>query len=305
MYASEHEWPAPVTGRRTILGKYEDMRVKWEFDNLSDFADQANVRASWSNWGFASRSEGNAGWYHTASMDEAQRFVRGGWDKGLEQVHKAVTAIELVSNTPEPRPHPEMDVGGYYPVVPLYVAGDPHHMVAQTSEQKVCRAQVDILVNTAVTCNVSTKQVSNFGAALLANVDRLENAGVRVGITFGLTYRNGGKGLDIMVRMKRPEQSLPLPVMAFALLNASMHRRLGFSVMEQIYFPEWKGHFEFGYGSPVNKFLEEPKDVWRIARLEDWGKWDESKAALDHMARKFEELAKQHNQERVAEIMAA
>ena len=63
-------------------------------------------------------------------------------------------------------------------------------------------------------------------------IDRLENSGYRVDLTFSRTVANGYKEWVMECSIKRESDPLDMDLLAFVLANPAMMRRICFAVVE-------------------------------------------------------------------------
>lgn len=206
-------------------------RYKYQFDDLPDVVDYISREPrKWSQ----GDSQANYDWYDkswTLGVDwqNALRMAREGWEEGIRKLH--ALAATVPNNTVTTR---EMSVAGEYPDVPRYLAGDPYNMVKR-GKQRVPKPTMTIVSSIGANCNVTGQQIANFGAAVVALVDRLESRGVRCEI-IGCWRSTGMRDSSTFCfswTVKRPEDHLDLSAVAFGLGHPAMLRRLGFAVMER------------------------------------------------------------------------
>jgi hypothetical protein len=87
---------------------------------------------------------------------------------------------------------------------------------------------IKFIVNNTVSWNVSTEVMARRGAAVGALIDCLEHEDYRVEVESVITTGSGAEYVDIRVPLKRAQDHLQLDQLAFALVNASWLRRIGF-----------------------------------------------------------------------------
>lgn len=177
----------------------------------------------------ASRQSGygfGQSWDLGHGYDGARHMAETGWEDGVQQL--AALAAVVPTATLATRSY---SVAGMFPDVPRAVAGDPFNMVRRGKVQAP-RPTVTIAVNTRVSCAVSAKEAANFGAAMVALVDRLETNGVRVEL-LGLMATSLKRRFAASWTIKRAQDHLDLGAVAFSLAHPGMFRRLGFAAMER------------------------------------------------------------------------
>ena len=154
-----------------------------EFTSLADaitFAD-GQPSAGWETPAnsVASRETGDTRekWTGTASWQAAKDLAASGWDEGREKIAANLAAIfasgaaELTCGAAV-----EHAVGGAYPDVPLYVAGNVCHMVSE-GDQLDSKPIIKLLINVSASASTSRERIANRGAAVAALVDEIESAG--------------------------------------------------------------------------------------------------------------------------------
>jgi hypothetical protein len=175
------------------------------------------------------------------------------------------------------------EVGGAYPDVPLYVAGEVCHMVNE-GDQLGEKPIVKLIVNTAASCAISGERLINRGAAITALVDEIESAGNSCEIiaTWPANARRGGAFYAPMVRIKAAGEIVPIDDLAFALGHPSMVRRVFFGLLEVDPKTDGKG-YENGYGIPVDIPADAlPADaIYLRGVVQDGERYDSAEDAMD------------------------
>lgn len=172
------------------------------------------------NWDF------NQGW------DGVQHLARTGWSEGAKDLGDRLT-VHMPEN--EHVAAWRYDVAGELPDVGRYLAGDPAHM-RRHGHPKGHRPIISIFVNNWISCAVNGNQMANFGAALVAMIDQLENTGRRVELTAGTIaqhYRNRDIIMSASWKVKGAEDPLDLASVAFAIAHPGASRRFGWSLWER------------------------------------------------------------------------
>jgi hypothetical protein len=200
-----------------------------------------------------SKSTHNPSWYKTAGWAACKKLIADGWVEGREKVAANLAAI-FASGAAELSCGDAVahEVGGAYPDVPLYVAGEVCHMV-NDGDQLGEKPIIKLIVNTAANCSITGERLINRGAAITALVDEIESAGNSCEIiaTWPAKARRGGAFYAPMVRIKAAGEIVPIDDLAFALGHPSMVRRVFFGLLEVD--PKTDGHgFEDGYGIPCD-----------------------------------------------------
>lgn len=167
------------------------------------------------------------------TYDKARTLAHDGWREGADKLSSITRAAANLS-APMLRPVSSYDVAGAFPDVPRAVAGDPLNMVNIGDEQIATRPSVRLWVEMGVSCNVTPKQIENYGAALLSQVDAMESADIRCEINLVWTCEaRDGFDYQITIVAKTAEQPLDIERLAFLMLHPSQFRRLIFDVMSR------------------------------------------------------------------------
>jgi len=229
----------------------------------------------------------------TASWRAAKDLAAAGWDEGREKVAANLAdiftsgAAELSNGAAV-----EYAVGGAYPDVPLYVAGEVCHMV-NDGEQLGEKPIIKFLINASASCNISADSIANRGAAVAALVDQIESGGTRCEIWVTFATRKGGKFYAPMVCAKRAGEPLDIDVVAFTMGHPAMLRRVLFGIVENDPFTDGV-RFESGYGSAETvPAAAIPGDVIHLGVLRDQTKYRTPADAMAEVRRLYNEQAEQ------------
>lgn len=211
-------------------------------DNLEDV--QNWLRATPNKWGsFSSQTSGSGpSWTLGASYEQALVLARDGWSAGAQDLSN-----RLEAHMP-PRDKADTwryDVAGELPDVGRFLAGDPANM-KRHGHPKGHRPIISIAVNIRLQCNVKAHAMANYGAALVAIVDKLEHAGRRVELiaTFATDQTRARVSAGWVV--KKAEDHLDLASVAFSLAHPAASRRIGFAMYEHSDVPK-----HWGYGTSL------------------------------------------------------
>ena len=176
----------------------------------------------------SSREMPSKGWDLHVGYAGALKLARDGWEEGVRNLH-ALSAL-VPNQTLVTR---EYSMAGDFPDVPRYLAGDPFNMVKRGKE-RAPKPTITIAVNTRISCAIDSQQAANFGAALVALVDRLESRGTRVELLGLLSTNVTRRRMCLSWTIKRAEDHLDLSAVAFSYAHPAMFRRLGFAAMERM-----------------------------------------------------------------------
>lgn len=210
-------------------------------ENLIDV--QAWLNATPRRWSSSySVSPMGTGWDLGVGFDGALRLAREGWSDGAKSF-----ADKLAAHMP---PHNKTaswryDVAGELPDIGRFLAGDPAHM-RRHGHPKGHKPVINIAVNNALSSAASAQQMTNYGAALVAIIDKIENAGRRVELTVHNVTNCSGARVSVGWVVKYADDAFDLASVAFSLAHPASVRRIVFAMMERSTTPT-----SAAYGRPV------------------------------------------------------
>ena len=214
------------------------------------------------------------------------RTANDGWEAGADLVNRhALKSFRAIADRIE-RPHYVYDVEGTDIDVARFVDGDPECWARQ--EQRLTegpgRRVFRFVFAWVVSGGVSTRTIESRGAAAVALIQAMELAGH--GVEVDLCYSVGagancGSGasyrkVEAYVNIKKADQPLDLPRLAFAIAHPASLRRIGFGLMERLprpilyNFTKSKG---YGNGDGLFDPLEQG-DVFLGGATYDRGDWN-------------------------------
>lgn len=203
---------------------------------------------STSRWDSDSRSKHDSEykWDFGLGWERTQELARKGWSEGAQNLSSKL-AVHMPNN--EHIDSWRYDVAGELPDIGRYLAGDPVHM-RRHGHPKGHRPIISLFINNWITCMIKADQMANYGAALVAIVDQLENMGRRVELLGG-TIAQSNVRRDVMMsatwKVKAAEDPLDLATVAFAVAHPAASRRFGWSLWETTAAPKDSG-YGFGLG---------------------------------------------------------
>lgn len=224
-------------------------------------------------------------WDLGVGYEGALRLARDGWHEG---VLKLGALVQSVPNAVEY--FKELSVAGELPDVPRALAGDPFNMVTRGKRRKP-KPSMTIVVQQGFSSYVSAQEVWNFGAALVAIVDKLESRNVRCEVLTTWTGEARSR-IAITTTLKRTEDALDLSALAFGLAHPAMSRRLCFAAAERA--PRELENSGYGRPSPVQPYdlIDLPEGALIIDGVgQDRGSCSTVEGALPFVATKLEKAA--------------
>jgi len=199
----------------------------------------------------SSRDTSNPSWAGSADWQETLDLAWRGWPEGLRKIKEQVSIIERFMSPRQP--HKELVHAVQGPGIldfDHYQQGRPDSWVVWEdidSQDGQSTVIVPLVFNLSTSSGVSPETMFRRGATICALIDILEHSRIRVevmAVEHATYYGSGTYTWKIM--LKKAQEHLDMDRMAFALCNASVLRRLMFSLAEQ-YVP----NLPLGYGSPA------------------------------------------------------
>jgi hypothetical protein len=185
-------------------------------------------------------------WDLAVGYEGAMRLAREGWSDGAKDLSDRLDAhLPARDKTDTWR----YDVAGEIPDVGRFVSGDPACM-KRHGHPKGHRPILTLAVNLAVAGVTKATAMANFGAALVAVIDKLEHSGRRVDLSALMVAQQGSIRNVIGWRVKEPDQQPDLAAIAFSLAHPAALRRIGFAMYERSDAPT-----HHSYGRPTS-FME-------------------------------------------------
>ena len=123
---------------------------------------------------------------------------------------------------------------GFVPNIPNYLSGRPDNMFSvKTQTYKSCKV-LNVCVNSAVSCDVKTKDIISFNQKLLNVVYTLEKRGYRLNLYVGVVAEfSKSKNIGAcFIKVKDSGKLLNVTNVAYPLCNASFLRRHFFKWVE-------------------------------------------------------------------------
>jgi hypothetical protein len=233
---------------------HQDSRlIVREFDSFYDFVTCA-ADHSLRKWGTTVSCQSSRGpdhstpWYASASMEDAvDMALHRGWPEGRKLLS---TVLAQVITQPIPFRSQSYDVGGAYPSVPAYCAGDPACMIEFQNNHILSRPVVSVDYKCNASASIKAQSIMFYGAAMLSLVLELEALGysVELRITSDISAFIG-PSLRTSFIYKRAGENLDIDRAAFAIAHPSVLRRFTFAIEEQ--HQELRAGYQVGYGSPA------------------------------------------------------
>lgn len=211
----------------------------------------------------------NNSWGEISSLEESCDKALYGWPEGLAKIDLALA--KLVSILPSVSIKREFRPSMYgYPVIGKVMTGQPTPFRRRIKVQSPSPTQrgklVKLYYNYAVSANIGSRDKFQTGAAVVALINSLEQAGYSCELFLvngNRCWTHNDSQIHIITCAKHADEYLSLENIAFLLCATDMDRRLAFSIMEQWSEADRKRMNVPPFGSypgAISYFPEEAKD---------------------------------------------
>jgi hypothetical protein len=209
-------------------------------------------------------------WSGTKSFADAVGLAGTGWSEGLEKVRRISEQIGHIAGCRALSPEMIHDVCGAWVDVGVFVSGEPECMLDVVMQEKEGVGKVlRITVEGFYSSSVGSNQIINRGAAAMALIDALENAGYSCEVIHSCAMQkafNGECRWEADLMLKRSGEALDADRLSFALIHQAMFRRIYFALCEHEPL-EIRREFGFGdylgnYGFPEESTLKDESQVY-------------------------------------------
>lgn len=184
----------------------------------------------------------------TRNIEEAFDLMEKGWPEGTNKLNDIdVTNSQFNIGKVNQL---ELNVAGYMPDVPTYLSGNPMCMYSRGPDFHP-KKQYEIVVQTGYAWFVKSKQLFNYGTAVLKVVDNLEQQGHRVRVVAVNYGSSGGYDQYHEVCLKDYADPFDINQLAFAICHTSFLRRICFALTESETDYGFGKAYCHGYGCAV------------------------------------------------------
>lgn len=184
-------------------------------------------------WSSASSNSNGSGhsWDLGVGYVGAEALLETGWREGAKDLGDRLAAYMPPRDKADSWRY---DIAGELPDIGRFLAGDPAHM-KRHGHPKGHHPIISIAVNIRVQCTVKASAMANYGAAMVAIIDKLEHSGRRVelAVTFASTMRHVVR-VSCGWTVKQADDPVDLAAVAFSLAHPSASRRIGFAMAERM-----------------------------------------------------------------------
>lgn len=208
-----------------------------------------------------------------------QRLAAEGWTEGALDLADRLSATLPMRDRDSTWRY---DVAGERPDVGRFLSGDPANMMRH-GHPKGHIPVVTLAINVWIRCDVKAQNMANYGAAVCAMIDRLENAGRRVEVIAMVTAPQGNDHSEILSAswtVKHAQDAVDYGALAFSLVHPGASRRFGWAVWDRLDIKQCDGHGAgVGYKATLDDLISPSpntlimtglnSDPYRCATIED------------------------------------
>ena len=186
-----------------------------------------------SNMSATSERTSQRSWFGTKNFTDALSKAKNGDVSEIGKMKKSLDSLKVEGKGITFSP--VFQVCGESVEVGRFLSGEPECMQEWEMTEAKGNKVVDFYFHIGGVADVTAEEKRNYGSATLAILDFLESSNVRVNLYLYTSNTFSGGGSTIyteVIKMKSAEDALNIPILSFAMTNASMFRRLMFKVFE-------------------------------------------------------------------------
>lgn len=169
----------------------------------------------------------------TESYSDADNLLFTGDNKNLTKLKKANIKSISSNDYTKNMLKIQKQVCGCLPNIPLYLIGAPNNMLNFKRTQTKSKV-INILVNIAVSYDITAKEIIEAGANIASVVRELEKNGIRVNLYISCFSKKSNDYIGFIANIKKSSAPLNMLNIAYPLINPSMLRRHYFKFVETI-----------------------------------------------------------------------
>lgn len=232
------------------------------FDSLGEFLDKICNSPINSNKKSSTRVEVWEGddieniWEGSRTFEEAVTIARIGWERKASELQRlSAPIVEKITSLVE-RSDINYDVEGTQVDIARFVDGEPEcwQYWTQTYHESTGTKHLRIVFNCMISAGITNDVIIAKGAAIASLIEALEFAGHRVQLDVAIGYKN----FEAYVTVKKHDQPLDMPRIAFALASPAMARRFMFRLLETQPRDLANAVIGYGYGGNHKEYY------WRV-----------------------------------------
>lgn len=250
-------------------------------------------------------SKTNSRSFYGCTPVEAQQMADIGWLSGAEKARAMSEGITAALGSLIERHDIVYDVEGAILDIGRYTSHEPEcwakfeTMMVESISPKFVR----VVVNIAGSAGVSADVFIGRGAVIAALVDLLSFSGCSVELVVADVAKHKENFHTTLVTIKRFEEPLDLPMVAYAMGHPSTHRVHWFSLMET-QSRDVRDAFNIclggGYSSPTTLDASEHGDIYVDRMLYGESQWTDPEDASDWVRAKLKEFGVTFKDEKTA-----
>ena len=190
----------------------------------------AQERKAWP-YSSSTNNAATSNWDLRTGYNGAVLLAQVGWSEGAARLYE-----ELSLNFPLSRERSaawKHDVAGQLPDVPRFLSGMPDAMLHH-GHAKGQQRTVHLVINVAASSACKAPNMANYGVAVVALIDALENDGQRVEVDVCAAARLGVNVGCVGWKVKRADEPVDLAAVAFSVGHPAAFRRLMFAMWERM-----------------------------------------------------------------------
>lgn len=259
---NDYSWSPPTLITKPKLYEIIDNTITRNFESWYDFVtcvSDPTLRGYKEIYSSHKISDERTKFTSTKDFPQAIHMALiSGWPEGRKLLSES---LALVAPKLEPYKSISYEVAGAYPLVPLFLTGEPGYMINFEHEITNTNPIIKIDYNFSTNVSITAQTIMLRGAAVLSLCNILENRGFSVELRLISNFQGRYENLTLRsnVIYKRAGENLDLDRDAFAIAHPSTLRRLTFALIEQ--HKELEQVFGKGYGTPMYEPNEISDDV--------------------------------------------
>lgn len=221
--------------------KYEEAEIMRLIDGLADQYRVDGVVEKSGHPVIGFKNPKGTQWSGSESYEDMTQMRRTGWDEGRKFLEGVRAELPDYTDGLFGKRW-DRDVSGEVLDVGLFCAGEPDCWMDEREDEERRRGRViSILVSNASLGGEHQDVYAHFAARVVKMIDALEGVGYRVEVWSAAVSGMAsivGHYYTQVVKVKEADQSVDLDRLAFWLMNAGVHRRIGFAwrVMAKVGF---------------------------------------------------------------------
>ena len=211
---------------------------RYEFESVHEYVEfirSHSVADKWKKSGsVVSSLKKNEKWNGDIGLDGMFDLLEFGWQEGRDKVQEMLD-LQGLPEMPATifRDMFEIDAAGFRPLVPLYCAGSPIHMLTWNQQPVVTDRVIRMRLSLALPGKVSTDTRISWGVATSMLVDALEIQGFSVELTGAFDCKHSRKQVHCYIMLKKAGQPLDLDTLISMVVHPGFERRVAFAFLER------------------------------------------------------------------------